>query len=101
MLMISASAVICQDETDRKQEWDIVTNAVGNGKKVIYGRYYTVSRRTPDKKVWPKVKFGVVFVNLYLLLLETALENLDLYVYQEETLEDLDLDSDLEEGPVY
>ena len=45
ILTLMISAVICQDETDRKPERGIVTNAVGLGIGVIFG-----------------IVFGVVFV---------------------------------------
>ena len=45
ILTIMISAVICQDETDRKQERGIVTNAIGLSIGVILG-----------------IVFGVVFV---------------------------------------
>jgi hypothetical protein len=45
ILTLLISVAICQDETDRKQERGIVTNAVGLGIGVIFG-----------------IVFGVVFV---------------------------------------
>ena len=42
LLTLMISAAVCQDETERKQERDVVTNAVGLGAGVIFGIVFGV-----------------------------------------------------------
>ena len=51
LLTLMISAAVCQDETERKQERDVVNNAVGFGAGVIFG-----------------IVFGVVFGNLLIVM---------------------------------
>ena len=42
LLTLMISAAVCQDETERKQERGVVTNAVGLGDGVIFGIVFGV-----------------------------------------------------------